>query len=186
METLHSKRLLLRKFKINDLSDFHRYAANPNIGPHAGWEPHSSIFESFEILLAYMSKDYNWVITEKGIDRFIGSISIRVDDKRLNPLAFSMGYCLDEPYWGQGYMTEAAKTVIVYAFEALKIELLSIYHYPYNKRSKSIINKCAFYYEGQLRMAKKRYDGELLDECCYSMTQDEYEHSKAQGLFSIE
>ena len=175
MSLITTERLELRRFRLNDLMDFYAFAQNPNIGPDAGWEPHKSALESFEVLIEYRKQKTHWVVTEKGIDRFIGSISLRLDEKRLNPSALALGYSLDEPYWGQGYMSEASLAVIHHAFVVLKADLLSVYHYPHNERSKRVIEKCGFLYEGRLRQAKKRLNGERLDECCYSLTREEYE-----------
>jgi len=85
-----------------------------------------------------------------------------------------LGYVLAESYWGKGYTTEAAKRLIQYAFEELNIDLLSVYHYPHNIRSKRVIEKCGFHYEGTLRLASTIYNGNVYDSVCYSLTKEEY------------
>ena len=85
-----------------------------------------------------------------------------------------LGYVLSPDYWGRGLMTEAARRMVSCAFEELGAALLTIQHFPFNSRSKRVIEKCGFTYEGRLRRCFLRYDGEWLDECCYSMTRDEY------------
>ena len=85
-----------------------------------------------------------------------------------------LGYVLAEPYWGRGLMTEAVKGMIKYAFEELNIDLLSVYHYPHNERSKRVIEKCGFHYEGTLRRASTIYNGRVFDDVCYSLTKEEY------------
>lgn len=50
-----------------------------------------------------------------------------------------IGYVLSEDYWGKGLMTEAVKEVIRYLFEEVKLDIITIYHYPFNVRSKRVI-----------------------------------------------
>ena len=71
-------------------------------------------------------------------------------------------------------MTEAAKAVLRYGFEQLNLEMVSINHYSYNNRSRRVIEKCGFTYEGTLRQGVCLYDGRVEDICCYSMTAAEY------------
>lgn len=59
-----------------------------------------------------------------------------------------LGYVLAEPYWGRGLMTEAVKRMIKYAFEELNIDLLSVYHYPHNERSKRVIENAVSIMKG--------------------------------------
>ena len=71
-------------------------------------------------------------------------------------------------------MTEAAKAALAYAFEEEKLQMVSVFHFPFNGRSRRVIEKCGFRREGFLRMATCQYNGKILDEVCYSLTADEY------------
>jgi putative acetyltransferase len=86
-----------------------------------------------------------------------------------------IGYVLAEPYWGRGYMTEAVERVLAHCFSELGLDLVSVYHFPFNNRSRRVIEKAGFVYEGTLRKASTIYDGSVYDDVCYSMTRDEYE-----------
>ena len=52
--TLHTKRLILRPWKMKDLDDFYAYASVDGVGQMAGWLPHKSIDETKEILNKFM------------------------------------------------------------------------------------------------------------------------------------
>ena len=80
-------------------------------------------------------------------------------------------------------MTEAAKTVISFGFESLNTVLISIYHYPDNIRSKRVIEKCGFTFEGTLRLCSCLFNGKVYDNLCYSMTAQEYKKLKNDGVF---
>ena len=71
-------------------------------------------------------------------------------------------------------MTEAVKRLLQFGFEEQNLRLMSISHYTFNKRSRRVIEKCGFAYEGTLRQAFLRYDGIVFDEAVYSLTRDEW------------
>jgi len=174
MKTLTTQRLILREFREEDLDDFYGYAKNPNVGPNAGWKPHESKEESLQMLRSFIHQKEAWAIIDKNANKVIGSIGLHNDVRRNNYRVKMLGYVLDEAYWGKGLMTEAAKRVIKYAFEDLNLDLISVYHYPFNIGSKRVIQKCGFHYEGTLRLADTIYDGSVYDIVCYSLTKEEY------------
>lgn len=167
--------MILRKFREEDLDDFYEYAKNPNVGPNAGWKPHEGKEESQRILEDFIKKGEVWAIVYKDTNKVIGSVGLHDDSMRYNKKIKMLGYVLDEPYWDKGLMTEAAKEVIQYAFKEMDLNLVSVYHYPFNIGSKRVIEKCGFYYEGTLRSASTIYDGSVYDSVCYSLTKQEYE-----------
>ncbi len=189
MKKLVTERLILRQFKISDLDDFYEYAKNPKIGPMAGWKQHENIDESKQILNNFIISDEIWAISLKMGGKVIGSIGLHKNDKRRPDVegVCTLGYVLSEDYWGNGYMHEACEEVISYAFEELKINLLAVYHFTSNDRSKRVIEKCGFTYEGIMRRACKRvYDNIVFDQACYSMTPKEYASKKKINNLEME
>lgn len=174
METLETKRLILRQFYLSDIDDFYEYCKNPNVGPNAGWKPHESKEESMEILSNFIKQNEVWAIVKKDENKVIGSIGLHRDYKREFKNVKMIGYVLSEKHWGKGYATEAAKRVIQYGFETLNLDMISVYHYSNNIRSKRVIEKCGFKYEGTLRNSSILYDGSIFDDLCYSLTRSEY------------
>jgi len=181
MDTLYTERLILREFYISDVADMFDYAKNPNVGPNAGWKPHRNIGESFLVISELTESNDVWAIVYKKNNKVIGSIGLHKDMKRYNQKARMIGFVLNEDYWGQGLATEAAKFIIKYGFEVLDLDMISVYHYPHNNRSKRVIEKCGFKFEGVLRNATLLYNGDILDDVCYSMTKDEYINLYGKG-----
>ena len=175
-ETIETERLLLRGFTIEDAAELYEYAKNFNVGPHAGWEPHESIEHSREIIGGlFLVKYYIWAIVDKASGRLIGSIGYEEDTKRPETGCMELGYAMAEDFWGRGLMTEAAGAVIRYGFKAMGLSMISIYHNPVNHRSKRVIEKCGFHFEGILRRANRIYSGEIRDVSCYSLLKSEWE-----------
>lgn len=177
--TIETERLIIRGFKESDLSDFNEYAKNPNVGPNAGWPAHKSLEESNKILHEYFMKEDNEdevsAIVYKETGKVIGSIGLEADEVRTAPDSWVLGYVLSEDYWGRGLMTEAVKAVLEYVFEDKGAEIVNVAHFDFNIRSKRVIEKCGFKYEGTLRRFKKLFDGRIVNECFYSMLKSEYE-----------
>lgn len=183
MKPIETERLLLRPWRLEDAADMYAYAKNPNVGPNAGWKPHESVEESKAILESWIHSDEEediWAIVPKETGRVCGSIGLHQDGRRPGvPNCRELGYVLGQEQWGKGYMTEAAKAVLRYGFAELGLELIAVRHYLHNQRSRRVIEKCGFHYEGTMRQYSRRYDGTLLDGCFYSMTAQEFQALQA-------
>ena len=59
------------------------------------------------------------------------------------------GYWLGEPYWNKGIATEAARTLINFAFDILAIEKLTAGHYINNPASGRVLTKSGFEKTGE-------------------------------------
>lgn len=174
---IETGRLVLRGFTLEDAEDLYEYAKNPNVGPHGGWRPHESIFESRQIIKElFLQKYHIWAMVDKKSEKVVGSIGYEEDMKRPETGCMELGYAMAEDFWGYGMMTEAAKAVINYGFSVINLPLISIYHNPTNYRSRRVIEKCGFHFEGVMRKANRIYSGEIRDIACYSMTREEWEH----------
>lgn len=180
MQTLESERLILRGFTELDTDDLYRYATDPDVGPRAGWKPHASRAESLAIVRMFVSDDNVWAIERKSDHRVIGSLGLHADKLRNLPQVKTFGYVLAQDCWGYGYMTEAVKRAMEYAFTEAGMRLMSVSHYTFNDRSRRVIEKCGFVYEGTIRRSFLRFDGEVLDEAIYSITKEEWESQAAR------
>ena len=174
MKRIETDRLILRQWNECDTDDLFEYASDPEVGPNAGWKPHTSREESEQIIRMFIEKDDVWAIESKEDGKVIGSVGLHTDRRREGINARMLGYVLHRNYWGRGLMTEAARRTVRYAFEELNADVLSVYHYTFNERSKRVIEKCGFHYEGTIRMAGRLFNGTVVDDVCYSILKDEY------------
>lgn len=174
MKPLETERLYLRMFTPDDAEDVYAYASNPNVGPPAGWAPHKSVEDSRKIIEEIFMPPEAWAIRIKGDDRVVGVIALEPDNIRPDSNSRELGYNLAEEHWGKGYMTEAAKEVLRFAFEELGLDQVGICTSRVNQRSQRVIEKCGFTYEGTIRRYYKIYDGSLRDSMVFSMLREEY------------
>ena len=77
---LHTKRLMLRPWSMNDLDDFFAYASIDGVGQMAGWLPHQNIEESKKILKMFIDGKKTFAIVLDG--RAVGSIGIEEYDEK--------------------------------------------------------------------------------------------------------
>lgn len=174
MQRLESERLILRGFTEQDTDDLFLYAADPEVGPRAGWKPHESREESLSIVRMFIEEGNVFAIERKSDHRVIGSLGLHQDKWRNLPDVRMIGYVLAQDCWGTGYMSEAVRRVLRYGFEEANLRLMSVSHYTFNKRSRRVIEKCGFVYEGTLRQTFLRYDGAVFDEAVFSLTKEEW------------
>lgn len=159
MQVLETQRLLLREWKMEDLDNLHEYAKNPHVGPIAGWKAHENIEESRLILKSFLEAGDIWAIECKETKKVIGQLRLSNDQNRgrfsENNAAKYISYAIAENDWNKGYMTEAVTRVIQYAFEELKLEVLTAFFYPNNIRSKRVVEKCCFQYETTITLPEQ-------------------------------
>ena len=62
-----------------------------------------------------------------------------------------LGYCFDEPAWGQGFATEAAGAVLQWAFATLDLNRVQAETDTHNVASGRVLEKLGFVREGTLR-----------------------------------
>lgn len=173
--SITTERLLLRRYSEDDAQEVFELAKDPDVGPRAGWNPHENIEETLTVLRNIIMPSDALAITLKDSGKVIGDIAIEEDRYRPDADSGELGYWLGKEYWGKGYMTEAARAVIDYAFGEKGLSMLGICTSPVNSRSQRVIEKCGFVYEGTIRRTYKIYDGTLRDSRVYSMTKEEYE-----------
>ncbi|BCJ95258.1 N-acetyltransferase [Anaerocolumna cellulosilytica] len=175
MKQLETERLILRAWRLEDINDLYEYASNPEVGPKAGWKPHESLEESERILQSFISGDEVAAIVNKENNKVIGSLGLHGDGKRNVPGSKMLGYVLSRDYWGRGLMGEAVQAILKHAFLELELNLVSVYHYPFNEQSKKVILKSGFQYEGTIRFASRIFNGEIYDDVCYSIKKEEWQ-----------
>lgn len=158
MKTLETERLILRSLSLSDLNDFYHYCKKETIGPNAGWKPHESIEESYQILNMMINENEVWGIELKKNHHLIGTVGLHVRNFE-NALGNrkEIGYVLDDTYWNQGYMTEAVRKVIDYAFTDEELDEVLCGHSISNLRSKRVIEKTGFIYTHDEE--RDHYDG---------------------------
>lgn len=107
---------------------------------------------------------YNWAIQENG--RAIGSIGLyRMDN--IHSRSAELGYWFSENFWGRGFVSQAVREVLRFAFS--ETDLIRIFAEPfsYNGPSCRVLEKVGFQKEGILRSHAVKH-GRILDITLYA------------------
>ena len=142
---LHTERLTLRPWTLNDLDDLYEYASVDGVGQMAGWLPHKNKEESLNILQIFIGEKKTFAIEYCG--KVIGSLGIELYDEKALPefnakQGREIGYALSKEYWGKGLMPEAVKAVIKFLFEVAKLDFIVCGHFTENSQSQRVQEKC--------------------------------------------
>ena len=86
----------------------------------------------------------------------------------------SLGYCLSDAAWGHGYATEAARSVLHWAFDTLDLNRVQAETDTRNAASARVLEKLGFVREGTLR-EDCVVDGEVSDSWVYGLLRREWE-----------
>lgn len=174
---IETKRLILRPWKESDAAALFKYASDPDIGPVAGWSPHTSEENSLEIIRTVFAAPETYAVVLKGTDEPVGSCGIMFSDS-LHSAAMKqneaeIGYWIGKPYWGQGLIPEAVSALLKRSFEDLHLDTVWCGHYDGNTKSKRVIEKCGFRYH-HTNYAVISPLGDERTEHFYIMTKNDY------------
>ncbi len=146
---METERLLLRKWKGSDADSLFEYAKDPEVGPIAGWPPHKNIVESREVIANVFNAEECYAICEKENNIAIGAVELKLKghtDMTKRDDECELGFWLGKPFWGRGYMPEAAKKLLERGFEELGMTTIWCGYYDGNQKSKRVQEKLGFAY----------------------------------------
>lgn len=104
-------------------------------------------------------------------DEFVGMTGISdIDEYNKN---CSMGYWISKNQRRKGYITQAAKKVIEFAFKELKLHKINVSAFSYNEGSNKVLEKQGFRLVGTKKENVYRYN-KYYDENIYELLSEDY------------
>ena len=73
---METDRLLLRRWQESDAEALYKYAKDPEIGPAAGWPPHTSVEDSLNVIRKVFSSPETYAVVLKETGEPVGSIGL--------------------------------------------------------------------------------------------------------------
>lgn len=173
---LSTERFHLRQTRVEDAEALFAIRSNKEVVEGYGQKPYTSI-EQAQALLQRQQTFYKqreamaWAITFKENDIMIGSITLwNLDPDNLH---VEIGYELNRVYWGQGVMTEVLPVILTYGFNELGLHRIEANVDESNMRSRKLILKIGFKYEGSARKRNFSHD-HFEDEMHFGLLKDEW------------
>lgn len=178
---LETKRLRLRKWTEADAADLFEYAKDPDVGPIAGWPPHKSVEESRDVIKNVFSGAECYAVCEKGSNTAIGAIELILNghtDVTNRDDECELGYWLGKPFWGRGYIPEAAAELIRKGFEELGMTTVWCRYFDGNQRSKRVQEKLGFVFHHTDNEVPVPLLGEVRTDHTNILTKERWEKMK--------
>jgi RimJ/RimL family protein N-acetyltransferase len=177
---LPTDRLVLRPFREDDAPAVDRMLATPHIAEHtlsfSHPSPPGAALAWVRRRLEWAEQGINpqWAITLPG-DQLIGAVGILLHD---NQPAGSIGYWIGPEFWNRGYATEAARAVIRYGFDTLRLRRLEAMCFVDNLPSARVLEKAGMRFE-ERRDAHVLKDGLSRDVLVYGIARQEWTGGEA-------
>lgn len=147
---IETARLILRQWKEDDATALFKYAKDPEIGPIAGWQPHTSVEDSLEVIKTVFSAPEIYAVVLKDTNEPIGSCGIMrsnsLHSADMENNEAEIGYWIGKPFWGQGLIPKAVMALLQRCFNELSISTVWCAYYDGNHKSRRVCEKCGFIY----------------------------------------
>lgn len=147
-KTTNRKKVYLREPTAEDFDELAAlYTSSRRL--HRGLVSPNFSREDFDDLLVRNKGDYykSFLICVSETDEIAGTITLSQIFRKAFCNAY-LGYLLGEKYTGKGFMTEAVRLILNYAFQHLKLHRVEANVQPHNTPSINVLKRCGFTKEG--------------------------------------
>ncbi len=184
MTTLHSSRLILRDIQHDDWRAVHSYSRLDDVARYQPWGPNTEE-DSQEFVSAAVESSrasprtvYFLAVIEVSKDRVVGTVSLKVRTEHSRSEG-EIGYFLHPEVWKRGYATEAARLLLQFGFEDLRLWQIMATCDPRNVASSRVLEKVGMRYARRDLKAMRIRDG-WRDSDVYVLDRPDWDLS--QGL----
>jgi len=177
MESIETKRLVLRDFRIDDWKAVHEYAADRRAVERMPWGPNSAdqtiefVRKAIEESGRPNRKTFELAIILREEDRLIGGTGLRVSGTENRDAG--LGYIVNPAFWKKGYASEAAAAMVEFGFRQRGLHRIWAMCDPDNAASARVLEKIGMIGEGRLRQNLWR-KGDWRDSFLYSVLYPEW------------
>jgi RimJ/RimL family protein N-acetyltransferase len=145
MKKLETDRLILRQWRDSDIPIFAKMNRDPKVMeffPALLSEEEAENFVA-RIRAHFQKHGYGLFAVElKNEKTFIGFVGLSIPQFEAPFMpAVEIGWRISSQYFGQGYATEAAKKILGFAFNNLKLKEVVSFTVPENKASRRVMEK---------------------------------------------
>ncbi|MEU6765735.1 GNAT family protein [Streptomyces sp. NPDC046853] len=174
--TLHTARLRLRPFADADANALYPLHSSPHVMRFWDSPPWTEQARAEQFIARCRKLADEGTGARVAIDRasdgaFVGWCALTRWDPDFR--SASLGYCLDDATWGQGYATEAAHALLRWAFDTLDLNRVQAEADTRNVASARVLEKVGFVREGTLR-EECIVNGEVSDTWVFGLLRREW------------
>jgi RimJ/RimL family protein N-acetyltransferase len=144
MADLRTERLVLRPWRDSDLAPWAAMNADPEVREHLGdlltREQSEGSVARFQDELDRRGYGW-WAVEVRATGEFIGFAGLDDVDDEMPFTGVEIGWRLARPAWGQGYATDAARTVLAHGFDSLGLPEILAVTTTANLRSQAVMRR---------------------------------------------
>ena len=177
---LETKRLIIRPYKKKDLPEYHKLFSDKQnmyylrrLITNTVEESRESLQNTIEEIKSGKARRFAIALKENENDKLIGGIGY--DIKKETPIGKigHMGWFIMPEYQNKGYMTEAAKKVLEFAFLHDNCVRMETGCYKDNIPTQKVMAKVGFRKEAE-KIKASWHDGQMKDRREFAINKDEY------------
>ncbi|UNK18633.1 GNAT family N-acetyltransferase [Paenibacillus sp. N3/727] len=152
-KTITTERLFLRLFEESDAETVTKLCNNYNIYKSTLTLPYPYTIDcalswiEHHIYNFNADKSYEFAICDRQTGTLYGAIALSNNQRYENG---ELAYWIGEEFWGNGYVTEASKAILDFAFNVKKYHKVYARHFASNPASGRVIQKVGMIKEGIL------------------------------------
>ncbi|MBZ0292959.1 MAG: GNAT family N-acetyltransferase [Anaerolineae bacterium] len=173
---LETERLTLRRFELNDANLITELLQNAEVTcklidiprPYTQDHAENMIRESHKEALA--GSAYRFCIERKSDELVIGYADVEINSQHQRG---EIAYWLGQPYWWQGYATEAVRILVEFCFKTLELNRVYAYCLASNTSSARVLEKAGLEREG-IHRQNVLLDGVFEDVIFYGLLREFY------------
>lgn len=146
---IETKLLIIRRFKDSDYLDLHEYLSRPEIYAFEPGQP-VSLNEAEKLAIERSQGTDFYAVVLKENNKMIGHLYFN----QINPremMTWMLGYIFNPFYHRKGFASEAARTLVEYAFQNYKAHRIMARCDPENPASWKLLEKVGFRREGYFK-----------------------------------
>jgi aminoglycoside 6'-N-acetyltransferase len=176
--TLTSERLVLRRFRPEDLDAFVAYRSDPTVARYQSWEVPYRPGQARQFLQELQATHpdtpgewFQFAVALRGSDRLIGDCAahVRADD----PRQAEVGFTLAPEHQGHGLATEAVRRLLHYLLVERGKHRVSASCDDRNTRSAAVLERVGMRREGHL-LESTWFKGEWTSDLLYAVLRREW------------
>ncbi len=174
---LTTDRLILREFNENDWQPILAYQSDPRFLRYYQWDTRteSDVRAFVRGFITWQQMQprakYQLAITLRAGGALIGNCGIRKKESA-DPIA-EIGYEIAPLHWGAGYATEAARALVAFGFEQLRLHRIWAWCIAENAASARVLEKVGMRQEGRQR-EREWMKGRWWDVLIYGMLDSDW------------
>jgi RimJ/RimL family protein N-acetyltransferase len=186
---LETDRLVLQRFCRGNIDSRHLYALETEekrtagVYEHVPQSPYETVKDAYDELDRIETRweegeGARYIVrldsSRDETEEFVGIADLHCEWGRRTGY---LGFILHRPFWGRGYASECAETLLALAFDRLDLDLIALQHQDRNDRSRRAVERIVDRFGGQHDCLLRNWtpmDDHIADEHRYTISCEQY------------